>query len=99
MGRGLQFLRFAVVDNRADLMKFGFMVKGDGGWGVGPLSVWNEIRMFRFLRSLVEVNLEGYGGSLEGDREILRGGGKEMMTYNERNVVVYRIGERGFLED
>ncbi len=57
------------------------------------LSAKNETRMLQKLREIALKRLHGFKETVEDDEELLRKRGKTM-EYNERNCIVYRMGEK-----
>ncbi len=58
---------------------------------IPPLSKENEEKALSFLKRLCEENLAKFPETLEHDMELLK---KGQLTYNERNCIILRAGEK-----
>ena len=61
---------------------------------IKPQSVALERRVFLSIKSLCQVALDKYPNSLEKDYELLK---LDSLTFNERNCVLFRSGEKEIL--
>ena len=59
-----------------------------------PLSIRNERRVLEKIHFLAKSRYEGYPTSIEEDNEILK---REDLTFNQRNCVLMRHGEKTIL--
>uniref|UniRef100_A0A7S3N3N8 Rubisco LSMT substrate-binding domain-containing protein n=1 Tax=Strombidium inclinatum TaxID=197538 RepID=A0A7S3N3N8_9SPIT len=69
------------------------------GTSLKPVSLVNELKVWGRVEELARESLERYPSSLEDDRTLLAEDDKESkLSYNERNCVLFRVGEKEILE-
>ena len=61
---------------------------------IKPQNAALEKRVFANIKQLCQIALEKYPGSLENDYELLK---LETHTFNERNCILFRSGEKEIL--
>lgn len=112
MAKFLSFLRFVEFDDNMNifhLMQEQWKKKENGnesdsedsegqmvfkGENIKPQSISLEKRVFAQIKSLCQIALEKYPNSLQKDYELLL---DETLSFNERNCVLFRSGEKEIL--
>ena len=59
-----------------------------------PLSIRNEKRVLKKIYDLTSAQLFAYPNTIEEDEEFLK---DQSLTFNHRNAVLYRLGEKKIL--
>ena len=69
------------------------------GTSMNAINLENETRVWLRIAKLVTDSLSRYGTSLKEDLELLEKDDTEKtLTYNQRNCILYRSGEKTILE-
>jgi hypothetical protein len=95
--RLLEYMRIMIYDESlSDLQNYYRRVKAipqsDKNWFLPSITVWNEKILLKDLIALAENSLEKYSETYEEDVKILEE--QDKLTFNQRNCVVYRMGEK-----
>eukprot|EP00826_Nyctotherus_ovalis_P028222 TRINITY_DN2228_c0_g1_i14.p1 TRINITY_DN2228_c0_g1~~TRINITY_DN2228_c0_g1_i14.p1 ORF type:complete len:132 (+),score=32.22 TRINITY_DN2228_c0_g1_i14:75-470(+) len=61
-------------------------------WRLPPITISNELLLLKELRILAEDSLKKYPQTYEEDVELLKE--REKLTFNQRNCIIYRMGEK-----